>query len=138
MNRRVVITGLGIVSSIGIGKDEFWSNLIQGKSGISKISSIDTSNYPIHYGGEVRNFKPESFIKSRKIDFLGRASQFAISASGLAVKDAKLKIKDNIGLAIGTTMGEIQLLENIDDFWVDNKLDNVKKNSISPCRVGRV
>ena len=65
--RRVVITGLGVVSSIGIGVEEFWKNLIAGRSGISEIESFDTSQYPVHKGGEVKNFKPEHFIDKRKM-----------------------------------------------------------------------
>ena len=67
MNRRVVITGLGVISSIGIGKDEFWKNLIAGKSGISDITTFDTSDYSVHKGGEVKNFDPSEFIPKNRI-----------------------------------------------------------------------
>ena len=113
--RRVVVTGLGVISSIGIGWQEFWKNLIAGKSGISKIESFDTSAYDRHYGGEVKNFNPGRFIDGRKIKFLGRASQFAIAASKLALDDAGLKPYDlpqeRTGVCMGTTMGEPQILE---------------------------
>ncbi|MDP2929224.1 MAG: beta-ketoacyl synthase N-terminal-like domain-containing protein, partial [Candidatus Omnitrophota bacterium] len=58
MKRRVVVTGLGVVSSIGIGKDEFWKNLTAGKSGINDISEFYSSNYALHRGGIVKDFKP--------------------------------------------------------------------------------
>ena len=119
--RRVVITGLGVISSIGIGKDEFWSNLIKGKSGISKIESFDTSEYDRHYGGEIKNFRAEEFIDRRRIKAMGRASQLAIAASRLALEDAGLKLKDipkeKTGVCVGTTMGEAQVMEKMDEAW---------------------
>jgi 3-oxoacyl-[acyl-carrier-protein] synthase II len=109
-NTRVVITGLGVVSSIGIGKDEFWSNLIAGKSGISKIELFDTSKHKRHYGGEIKNFDPAKYISSNKIKFFGRSSQFAIIATKLALKDALISSKDlnnkNTAIIIGATMPE--------------------------------
>src|SRR3989338_6799994 len=88
MSKLVVITGIGVVSSIGIGKEQFWSNLIKGTSGISKIESFDTSLYPSHFGGEIKNFQVETFIYKRKKKLLGRASQLAIIATKLSLYDA--------------------------------------------------
>jgi len=135
-NKRVVITGIGIISSVGIGKDEFWKNLINGKSGISKIESIDTANYPIHFGGEIKNFNPDTFIDKRRSRLLGRASQLAISASRLALEDAALQrdsdtIKDNVGVCIGTTMGETINIEEIDAIWNKKGTDSVNLKLIS-------
>ncbi|MFB3918524.1 MAG: beta-ketoacyl synthase [Candidatus Velamenicoccus archaeovorus] len=115
--RRVVVTGLGVVSSLGIGVPEFWKNLIAGKSGISDIESFDTSDYPVHKGGEVKNFHPEDFIDKRKIRHLGRASQMAIAAAKLATKDAALSRKDinGAGVLLGTTLGEAQLIEKMNE-----------------------
>ncbi len=133
--RRVVVTGLGVVSSIGIGKDEFWANLIKGKSGISKISSFDISNYPTQFGGEIKDFQPSQFINKHKIDLIGRASQLSIAASRLALEDSKLDPKEiqneNSGVFIGTTMGETQLMEEIDSTWLEKGQDSVKFFSIS-------
>ncbi len=118
---RVVITGLGVVSSLGIGWEEFWKNLISGKSGISKIESFDTSKYDRHFGGEVKNFHPERYINKRKVNQMGRASQMAIAASKLALNDAGLRtrghdsvVSQNTGVFIGTTMGEPQIMEESD------------------------
>ncbi|MDD5595395.1 MAG: beta-ketoacyl synthase N-terminal-like domain-containing protein, partial [Candidatus Omnitrophica bacterium] len=83
MNKRIVVTGIGVVSSIGIGKENFWEALIAGKSGISEISSFDTSGYPTHFGGEIKNFQPEKVIKKIKSEKLGRASQLEVSAADL-------------------------------------------------------
>ncbi len=69
MNRRVVITGLGVISSIGIGIgwQEFWDNLLKGKSGISPVRSFDTTNHFTHNGGEVKNFNPEECAAIKKV-----------------------------------------------------------------------
>jgi len=116
-NRRVVVTGLGVVSSIGIGWQEFWKNLIAGKSGISKVEYVDAGLYDRHYAGEVKNFVPQDFIGKAKVEKLGRTSQFGIVATKLALQDAGLHIKEldlaKTGLAVGTTMGESQLIERI-------------------------
>ena len=122
MNRRVVVTGLGVVSSIGIGKDEFWKNLIAGKSGISEIKTFDASEYPVHRGGEVKDFDPAQYIPKNRLKDIARASQFAIAATKMALEDAKLG-KDELrgkrlGIVIGTTMADVQSLEQIDKHWI--------------------
>ena len=71
--RRIVITGLGVVSSIGIGRDEFWTNLIQGRSGISQIESFDPTELSTQQGGELKNFHPQQFIDPRKVNLLDAA-----------------------------------------------------------------
>ncbi|MFA4888442.1 MAG: beta-ketoacyl-[acyl-carrier-protein] synthase family protein [Candidatus Omnitrophota bacterium] len=115
MNKRVVVTGLGVVSSIGIGKDAFWDALVKGKSGISKIDSFDTSVFPTHSGGEVKDFQVEKKT-------FGRASALAVSAARMALCDAGLELEklgpERFGLAIGTTMGESQILEEINHAWI--------------------
>ena len=121
MKRRVVVTGLGVVSSIGMGKDEFWKNLIAGKSGISEITTFDTSDYPIHKGGEVKDFDPEKFIPKNRLKNIGRASQFAIATTKMAIDDAGLNMskfsKQKIAIIIGTTMGEGGMIEEVDKHW---------------------
>jgi len=125
MNKRVVITGLGVISSIGIGWKEFWDSLLEGKSGISPVSSFDTTNHFTHNGGEVKKFKPEEFIPKDKLNLLSRASQLALVAAKLAMEDAKLSQKNisniRVGTCIGTTTGSIQVIEEIDDKLVKNE-----------------
>ncbi len=134
MTRRVVITGLGVISSIGIGKDEFWKNLVAGKSGISEVSTFDTSKYDNHKGGEVKNFDPLKFITRKHIKNMGRASQFAVSASKLALEDARLSVskirKGKMGVIIGTTMADIQSLEQVDKHWMHKGEDDVWATTI--------
>jgi 3-oxoacyl-[acyl-carrier-protein] synthase II len=122
MSKRVVITGLGVISSIGIGREDFWDSLLKGKSGISPVTSFDTKNHFTHNGGEVKHFAPKAFIPEAHIPALSRASQFAVAASKLAMKDADL-FKGNIdtlkvGTCIGTTMGSVQTLEIINELIV--------------------
>ncbi len=124
-NRRVVVTGLGVVSSLGIGWQEFWKNLLAGKSGISKITSFDTSKYDKHYAGEVKDFDPTKFMSKGRATTIGRSSQMAIAASKLALDDAKLKLNPKIAektaVCIGMTMAEMQLLENFNDIQFSKK-----------------
>jgi len=145
-NRRVVITGLGVVSSIGIGWKGFWESLIAGKSGISRISSFDTSDFERHYGGEVKDFRAEQFIDKRKLRTMGRASQLAIATSRLALEDSGLNMKilprEKAGVCIGTTMGEAQILEEMDKIWtdkgdkhIDNRIISLYPSSIIPITV---
>jgi len=122
LKKRVVITGLGVISSIGIGKNSFWNNLVEGKSGISQVTAFDTSGHTAHLGGEVKHFKPDEFISKKKAKLIGRASQLAISATKLALKDAKLDKKfianSIVSVCLGTTMGEIQSVEKADHIWI--------------------
>ena len=129
MNKRVVVTGIGVISSIGIGKDVFWNNLINGQSGISEVASFDTSGHVTHVGGEVKDFKPDDFIAKKRSKLIGRASQLAIAATKLALEDAKLNKKSISGavvsVCLGTTMGEIQSVENADQTWIRGGLKEV-------------
>jgi 3-oxoacyl-[acyl-carrier-protein] synthase II len=134
MKKRIVVTGLGVVSSIGTGKDEFWKNLIQGKSGISKVESFDTSKHFTHNGGEIKNFKPEEFMNKKKVGLIGRASQLAISAAKLALKDSHLEKKNlknmRTAVCMGTTGGESQEIEEMDATWVNKSLEHVPSMSV--------
>jgi 3-oxoacyl-[acyl-carrier-protein] synthase II len=125
MNRRVVITGLGVVSSIGIGWEKFWDSLLKGKSGISPVSSFDTSNQFTHNGGEVKDFRPGDFIPQKKLPTLSRASQMALAAAKLAVGDARLAPEElsslTAGVCIGATSGSGQVIEQINDLLIRHK-----------------
>ncbi|MBI4706906.1 MAG: beta-ketoacyl-[acyl-carrier-protein] synthase family protein [Candidatus Omnitrophica bacterium] len=128
--RRIVVTGLGIISSIGIGKDAFWKNAIAGKSGISEITTFDTSGYLVHKGGQIKDFSTEEFIDKRKLKYVGRASQLAVAAAKLALEDAKLSrsylSRHNAGVNMGTTMGETQWIEEIDTVWATSGSEKVR------------
>jgi 3-oxoacyl-[acyl-carrier-protein] synthase II len=114
--RRVVITGLGVVSSIGLGKEAFWRALLAGQSGIKQIQSFDASLYASQIAGEIADFPTKEFFPCGAISRLSRASQLALVASQMALEDAHLDWKicetDRIGIVIGTAMGGTEVYEN--------------------------
>jgi len=122
MQKRIVVTGVGVVSSIGIGKDDFWQALTAGKSGISPIESFDTADFPTHNGGEIKNFSAQEFILPEEAEKMGRVSCLALAASTLAINDASFKLdnfnRERIGVVFGTTMGESQILEQLNAAWI--------------------
>jgi 3-oxoacyl-[acyl-carrier-protein] synthase II len=120
MNKRVVITGLGVVSSIGIGWKDFWDSLLNGKSGISPVTSFDTSEHFTHNGGEVKDFNPEDFIPPEELKTMSRANQLGLVAAKLAVEDASISQDEMAvalrkGVCIGITSGSVQVIEHIND-----------------------
>ena len=132
--RRVVLTGLGVVSSIGIGVDEYTEGIRSGRSGVSPISAFDTEGFAHSNGAEVVGFDPTGWIRNVPVDQLGRASRFATAAARMAVEDAGLaegELSQRRGMvSIGTTDGEafemdglvgVELAGGPDDFdpvWV--------------------
>ena len=102
---RICITGVGIVSPIGIGKEEFLSSLRNGKSGIEEIKEFDTHFSPSKKGGVIRSFHPRDFIPTSKIRRLDRASQFAIAASKLALADAQFTVTQENSSRVGVVLG---------------------------------
>jgi 3-oxoacyl-[acyl-carrier-protein] synthase II len=138
---RVVVTGVGLITSVGIGREQFWKAILAGNSGVSPVSAFDTSDYPVHLGAEIRSFEAEGFVfnsVSRNID---RASQFAIAAARLAVADASLPLPnpeaDDIGIVAGTTSGEPRVIERFNDRYVAGDVDKIDSDFIStyPCNV---
>jgi 3-oxoacyl-[acyl-carrier-protein] synthase II len=101
----IVITGIGIISACGIGKEAFWENCLLGKTGIAPIQSFDTSGYASHLGGEVRGFNPKDFMPSLKYRRMSRVSRLAVAASIEALQDARLTITPPSAQAIGVIMG---------------------------------
>jgi 3-oxoacyl-[acyl-carrier-protein] synthase II len=90
--RRVVITGLGVIAPNGIGKEDFWNNLLAGKSAVDFIQAFDTSPFPCKIAAEVKSFHPRDFLSVRVAKTAARFSQFAIAATRLALDDSKLSI----------------------------------------------
>jgi 3-oxoacyl-[acyl-carrier-protein] synthase II len=136
-----VVTGLGVVSSLGLGWKTFWESLKQGRSGISKISSFDTNEFSTHYGGEVKEFNPEDLEQPRSLKQMGRASHMAIAAAKMALEDSGYTPKDilpeGIGLCIGTTSGESIETETLIGEWIQNRLQQEEKSRFtqSICNV---
>lgn len=124
--KRVVITGIGVVTSIGIGKEEFWKNLIAGKSGISPVTAFDTSEHFTHLGGEVKGFSFKRFFPEIDERTISRASQLGLTASFLAYTNSNLNTdilgNKEFGICMGTTLGSVQVVEIIDELIVKQNL----------------
>lgn len=115
MNKRVVITGLGCVTPLGTGREEFWSNIKAGVSGIDKITNFDASTYQTQIAGEVKNFHPEEYISKKELKRLDKFAQFAVVSSKLAVEDANLDLdkvdRERFGVIIGSGIGGVEAIE---------------------------
>lgn len=110
---RVVITGLGVISPNGIGKDTYWESVKSGKSGINKICGFDVSQYPTKIAGEVNDFDPAEYMERKESKRLSRFAQFALASTQMAIDDSCL-IMDNphrIGIALGTAVGGLEIAE---------------------------
>jgi 3-oxoacyl-[acyl-carrier-protein] synthase II len=115
MKRRVVITGLGFVTPLGIGVEQTWSALVAGKSGISRITKFDPTNLVTQIAGEVKDFEPEDYISRKDIRRMDDFTVYSLAAAHMAVEDAKLKIAGNnaerVGVVIGCGLGGLKTIE---------------------------
>jgi 3-oxoacyl-[acyl-carrier-protein] synthase II len=115
LNRRVVVTGVGLICGCGIGTDEVWRNLLAGKSGIGPITHFDPAGFDCRIAGEVRNFDPLHWIEKKELKKTGRFIQLAMAASDFAVKMAALEvtpdIADSTGVYIGSGIGGFDVIE---------------------------
>ncbi len=115
MKRRVVITGAGVVSSLGFGFDQFWGSIKEGRNGISEITRIDVSEMSTKVGAEIKDFDPTQFIDKKEARRMDRYNQFAMAASKMAVENANLDLdslnKDRCGVIVGSGIGGIETFE---------------------------
>jgi 3-oxoacyl-[acyl-carrier-protein] synthase II len=115
MERRVVVTGIGCVSPLGIGVDETWKGIVEGRSGITQITKFDASNLPSQIAGEVKNFKPQDFMPEKLVSRVDTFIQYAIASARMALEDAKLvntELGERAGVIIGVGMGGVGLVEH--------------------------
>ena len=115
MDRRVVITGLGAVTPLGIGVEPFWQGLIAGRSGIAPLSAFDASTYTTRFAGEVRDFDPLQFMERGDAKHMDRYCQFAVAAARMALDDSGLDVpprSDRVGVLIGSGIGGTWTWEN--------------------------
>jgi len=116
LNRRVVITGAGLVTPLGIGVSETWEALCAGKSGIGPITRFDASSYPSRIAGEVKGFDPEAFIPKKDAKRTQPFIAYALAATRMAVEDSGLTIDDKnggrVGVLTGCGLGGLRLLED--------------------------
>ncbi len=114
--RRVVITGLGMISPIGIGVEESWNAAVEGKVGIGPITQFDASTYPVRIAGEVKGFDPAQYIDAKEIKKMDRFIHFAMAASMMAHEDSGLKITpenaERVGVIIGSGIGGLHSIEH--------------------------
>lgn len=115
MSRRIVITGIGVITSLGLDVNSFWSGVVNGKSGISLIESFDTSDYDTKIGAEVKNFHPTDYMEKKEARRMDRFVQFAVAAAKQAVEDSKLEINEDnterVGVLIGSGIGGMETFE---------------------------
>ncbi|HEY4683506.1 MAG TPA: beta-ketoacyl-ACP synthase II [Candidatus Acidoferrales bacterium] len=115
MARRVVVTGLGLLSAVGNGTETVWQNLLAGKSGIAPITHFDAANFDCRIAGEVKNFDPLQFIEKKELKKMGLFIQFAIAATDWALEAACLKItpelSPRVGVYIGSGIGGFDVIE---------------------------
>lgn len=116
MKRRVVITGMGVVSSLGIGVDKFWNSIKEGKSGISSVKRFDVSNMPTKVAAEINDFEPTDYLDKKEAKRMDRYTQFAMVAAKLAVETSGIDLekvdKYRFGVIVGSGIGGIETLEN--------------------------
>src|SRR5262245_51164840 len=115
MSRRVVITGLGTVNPLAADVAEYWRGLLAGRSGVGRIEQFDTTAVRVHFGGEVKNFKPEAHWDVKAVKRLDRFAQFALLASGAALKDSGLDMGREdpyrCGVIVGSGIGGLNEFE---------------------------
>ncbi|AKL95509.1 3-oxoacyl-[acyl-carrier-protein] synthase FabF [Clostridium aceticum] len=147
MKRRVVVTGLGCITPIGKGKEEFWKALTAGVSGIDYITKFDTTDHPTKIAAEVKDFQPEDYIDKKEARKMDRFTQFAIAASQLAVQDAQLNIEEieseRFGVILGSGIGGIETFEEqnlkfldkgvkrISPFFIPMMITNIGSGQVS-------
>jgi len=118
MGKRVVISGIGVLSPIGIGRDNYWEGLFQGRTGFRNITLFDTAPFQVHNGGEITGFDPLSLLGKKGLRDFDRSTKLICSAAKLALDDANLQITEanthSIGVSIGTTFGSLHSISQFD------------------------
>lgn len=116
VGRRVVVTGLGAITPLGNTLDAYWQGLVEGRSGIGRITHFDASSHKCQIAGEVKGFNPTDFLDAKESQRMDRFAQFAIVAAREALKDAQFDITDlnssEVGVIMGTGIGGIKVLED--------------------------
>jgi 3-oxoacyl-[acyl-carrier-protein] synthase II len=114
--RRVAITGIGVVSPVGVGYPQVWDALAAGRSGIADITSFDTSDYPVHFAGEVTDFDPAESLGAKEARRMSRFQQFAVVAADEAIADADLTVDEHeaerVGVIVGSGIGGLRTMED--------------------------
>ncbi len=141
MNRRVVITGLGLVTPVGIGVEASWNALCAGKSGIGDITRFDTTGFATRIAGEVKDFHPQDFLPKKEAKRTSFFIAYAIAATRMAMEASKLKIdasnEERVGVLTGCGLGGLAILEEITRV-VDSKGPNRVTPFFIPMMIGNM
>ncbi len=145
--RRVVITGLGVISPVGIGVDENWSSIIAARSGISRVTHFDPTNYPSQIAGEIKDFDPTRFISEKEARRMDRFIQLGVAAGIEALRDSGIEVTEanaeRIGVHIGSGIGGAQTIEEtaliikdrgprrVSPFYVPSSIINMVAGNLS-------
>jgi len=115
--RRVVVTGIGMISPLGIGNEATWQGLVEGRSGVGRITKFDTTAFPVKIAGEVHGFDPEKWIEKKEVKKSDTFIHYAVAAAQMAIDDARLDHKsvdgDRMGVIIGSGIGGLPLIEEM-------------------------
>lgn len=147
MKNRVVVTGIGVISSVGSGKETFWKNIKSGFCGIKPIQSFDTSDFKVKVAAEIQDFDPTEFINKKEAKRMDRFTQFSIAASQQALNDAKLHVDEQnaekIGIYMGSGIGGLITIEEnteklfqkgvdrISPFFIPMSISNMAAGNVS-------
>lgn len=129
--KRIVITGLGAITPIGLGKEEFWNSLIEGKSGIGPVTRFDTRDFNAKIGAEVKGFDPIEYMDKKEARRMDKFSQYAVAAAKLAIEDGNISLenidRNRVGVIVGTGIGGVEVFEQ-----EHSKLMERGPNRVSP------
>jgi 3-oxoacyl-[acyl-carrier-protein] synthase II len=129
MKRRVVVTGMGMVTPLGIGTEASWQALCRGKSGVGPVTHFDASQFRTRIAGEVKDFNPHDFINRKLVRRGDRFIHFALAAARMALEDSGLKIDasndERVGVSVGTAMGGIESIEKNHELLLKGKRQQI-------------
>ncbi|HUO05102.1 MAG TPA: beta-ketoacyl-ACP synthase II [Candidatus Binataceae bacterium] len=129
LDRRVAITGLGLVTPLGIGIEQNWEALMAGRSGIGPITRFDASTFPVRIAGEVKDFKAEDWIEKRDIKKMDLFIQYSMAAAEQGMRQSQLKIDDNnaerVGVLVGVGIGGLTTIEEYHKIYLKSGVDKL-------------
>ncbi len=135
VRRRVVVTGVGLVTPLGTGVEKNWTALLEGRSGVASISRFPVADFPSRIAGEVRDFAPEDYIERRDVKKMDPFIQYAMGAARMAVEASGLRItaenEDRVGVIVGVGMGGISSIEQFHLLFLESRLRRVSPFFIS-------
>jgi 3-oxoacyl-[acyl-carrier-protein] synthase II len=139
VKRRVAVTGIGLLTSVGIGTGETWSAIKEGKNGIGPITQFDASAFSARIAGEVKGFDPLNYVDKKDVKKMGRFIQFAMAASEFAVQSAQLQVTpedaENVGVYIGSGIGGFEVIEREHKTYLERGPSRISPFFIPSCIV---